>query len=100
MLTLFLAGVLLALAFGILAWRQTRSLPKRSAVHVLVILLLVGAALLIAFSYWGQYTLAGHRAFDEMDGLYPFVAGPFGTLLAGAAALIGWRAARRGRSAG
>src|SRR4051812_31044283 len=42
---------------------------------------IVGAAALAssvalgAFAYWGLYTSAGHRAYDEMDALYPAAAG-------------------------
>ncbi|WP_447753209.1 hypothetical protein [Sphingopyxis fribergensis] len=92
---LFFGGVLASIALGLLAWRQTRRPGNPGAARVIVAALLVFAALLIGFSFWGQYTLAGHHAFDEMDGLYPFVAGPLGTLLAAIAALIAWRARRR-----
>lgn len=95
---LFFSGLFLAVALGVLALRQTRALPRRSMTNILVSLLLVFAALLIAFAYWGQYTLAGLRAFDEMDGLYPFAAGPLGTLLTAAAAATGWFGRRRSRS--
>ena len=100
MLILFLIGVFLSIFLGVLAWRLTRTLPVRGIATILVRVLLLAAALLIGFAYWGQYTDAGHRAFDEMDGIYPFVAGPLGTLLAAAAALTGWLGSRRSRSAG
>jgi TRAP-type C4-dicarboxylate transport system permease small subunit len=97
---IFFAGVLLSLALGLFAWRQTRSLKNHGAARVAVSVLLLSAALLVGFAFWGQYTLAGGHAFDEMDGLYPFVAGPLGTLLAAVAALTGWFARRRSRPDG
>jgi hypothetical protein len=100
MLTLFLAGVFLSILFGVLAWRLTRTLPARGVTSTLVHIFLLAAALLIVFAYWGQYTALGHRAFDEMDGIYPFLAGPLGTLLAAAAVLAGWLGRRRSRSSG
>lgn len=100
MLILFLAGVTLAILLGVLARRLTRALPPLGITSILVHIFLLAAALLIGFAYWGQYTDAGHRAFDEMDGIYPFVAGPLGTMLAAAAALAGWLGKRRSRSAG
>lgn len=92
---LFFVGVLVSIALGLFAWRQMRQLVRPGAARVIVAALLLLAALLIGFSFWGQYTLAGQHAFDEMDGLYPFVAGPLGTLLAAIAALTAWLARRR-----
>jgi hypothetical protein len=89
---IFFAGVLLSLALGLFAWRQTRLLANHGGARVAVSVLLICAALLVGFAFWGQYTLAGGHAFDEMDGLYPFVAGPLGTLLAAVAALTASRA--------
>lgn len=100
MLTLFLAGAFLSVLLGVLALRLTRTLPARGVTSIFVHIFLLAAALLIAFAYWGQYTDPGHRAFDEMDGIYPFLAGPLGNLLAAAAALVGWLGKRRSRSAG
>lgn len=91
---LFIAGALVAIALSLFAWRQTRRLAKPGAPRVVVPALLLLAALLIGFAFWGQYTFSGARAFDEMDGLYPFVAGPLGTLLAAIAALTAWLARR------
>ena len=91
---LFFAGVLVSLGLGLFAWRQTRRLASQGATRVVVPALLLLATLLIGFAFWGQYTLAGQHAFDEMDGLYPFVAGPLGTLLAAIAALTAWLARR------
>lgn len=57
-----------------------------------IALLLLGCAGL-GFGWWGTYTVAGHRAYDEMDGIYPAVAGLFGGLLVGLSILvsvIGW----------
>ena len=90
-------GLLLAIALAIQALRQIRILPPRSAARVIVILLIAAAAALVAFAWWGQYAAAGRRAFDEMDGLYPFAAGVLGVLLTVAAALAAWWMARRGR---
>jgi len=92
---LFFAGVLVSLSLGLFAWRQTQRLARPDAGRVGVPALLLIAALLIGFAFWGQYTLAGQHAFDEMDGLYPFIAGPSGTLLAAIAALTAWIARRR-----
>jgi len=100
MLILFLAGVTLSVLLGVLARRLTRTLPPLGLTSILVNIFLLAAALLIGFAYWGQYTDAGHRAFDEMYGIYPFVAGPLGTMLAVAAAFAGWLGKRRSRSAG
>lgn len=94
---LFLVGVLVSLALGVLAWRQTRRIARPGAASVVVSALLLLAALLIGFAFWGQYSLAGQHAFDEMDGLYPFIAGPLGTLLAAIAALTAWLAGRRSK---
>lgn len=100
MLILFLAGVILSVLLGVLARRLTRTLPPLGLTSIFVHIFLFAAAILIGFAYWGQYTDAGHRAFDEMDGIYPFVAGPLGTMLAAAAAFAGWLGERRSRSAG
>ena len=97
---LFIAGVLLSVLLGALALRQTRALPKRGIANVLVHIFLLAAVLLLIFAYWGQYTAPGLRAFDEMDGIYPFVAEPLGTLLAAAAVLVGWLGRRRSGSSG
>ncbi len=78
----------------------TRTLPARSVTNILVHIFLLAAALLTVFAYWGQYIASGRRAFDDMDGIYPFLAGPLATLLAAAAALAGWLGRRRSRSAG
>ena len=93
---LFVVGVLVSIALGLFAWRQMRRLATRDAAHVVVPALLLLAVLLIGFAFWGQYTLAGQHAFDEMDGLFPFVAGPLGTMLAAIAAVTAGLA-RRGR---
>ena len=62
------------------------------------VLALVGLALAV-FGWWGIYTAAGMRRYDEMDGLIPFfagVAGLFLLVLAGIAALFAaWRSRRR-----
>lgn len=95
---LSVAGLLLAIALAILALRRIRTLPGASAAKTLIVLLVAAAVPLIGFAWWGQYTVAGHRAFDEMDALYPFSAGVLGVLLTIGAALAAWRAGRRIRS--
>lgn len=100
MLTLFLVLAFLSIVLGALASHQTRALPKRGIISILVHIILLAAALLIVFAFWGQYTTAGHRAFDEMDGIYPVAVAPLGTLLAAAAALAAWLGRRRAGSAG
>lgn len=47
----------------------------RYAPPVVPTILLVLAAGLGAFAYWGLLTDAGRQSFDEMDGMYPFYAG-------------------------
>jgi hypothetical protein len=61
------------------------------------IALLVIALPLEVFAYWGLFTEAGGRAFDEMAGLFPFYAGLLGAGLALCGALLWWVAARRAR---
>jgi len=39
------------------------------------LLLLIAAAVLGAFSIWGLFTKAGQHRYDEMDALYPALAG-------------------------
>lgn len=67
-----------------------------------VLLAAVGAALCV-FGWWGIYTAAGIRRYDEMDGLIPFFAGCAGLFLLAVAlilALVTWRrSARRTRAA-
>jgi hypothetical protein len=91
---LFFVGVLVSITLALFAWRQTPQLARSGAARVVVPTLLLLAALLVGFAFWGQYTLSGAHAFDEMDGLYPLIAGPLGTLLAAIAALIAWLARR------
>lgn len=63
--------------------------------RVVVALLLLSAAALGAFAWWGQYTVAGRTRYDEMDGLYPLGAGLLAGFLVLVAAGIGWLEARR-----
>ncbi|MBL8698516.1 MAG: hypothetical protein JNK67_09090 [Alphaproteobacteria bacterium] len=52
---------------------------------------------LAAFSWWGLFTVAGNRRFDEMDGLYPAGAGLLAAALLFASAvlvLLAWRRRR------
>jgi hypothetical protein len=61
-------------------------------VRALVPLLLVAGAGCFAFAYWGLKTPAGRRAFDEMAGIIPMVAGLVGAVFCVAAlALWLWR---------
>jgi len=54
--------------------------------------LLVVAAALFAFAYWGLKTPEGRRAYDEMAGIIPMAAGLAGVVLIVAAAAIWlWR---------
>lgn len=43
-------------------------------------LVLLIASGLTSFGWWGVYTQAGMRAFEEMDGLIPFYAGVLGVI--------------------
>jgi len=95
---LSVAGLLLAIALAILALRRIHTLPGANAAKMLVMLLVAAAVPLIGFAWWGQYTVAGHRAFDEMDALYPFSAGVLGVLLTVVAALAAWWTGRRAGS--
>lgn len=47
------------------------------------------ALLLAGFAYWGIFTSAGRTRFDEMDGIYPWLAGA-ASLLLFLSALIIW----------
>lgn len=44
-------------------------------------ILLALAVPLMIFAVWGMFTAAGRSRFDEMDGIYPLVAGVLGGLL-------------------
>jgi len=64
---------------------------------------IVGAAALAsslalgAFAYWGLYTSAGNRAYDEVDALYPAAAGALGLVLLAFALVALWLQRRAGR---
>jgi hypothetical protein len=62
--------------------------------RMLLMLLLVMAALLAAFAYWGIYTRAGRARFDEMDGIIPFTAGAVAVVMLLAAGVAGWLRSR------
>jgi hypothetical protein len=90
---LSIAWFAVAAASAVFAIR--RILPRPGAARIVVMALVVAAVPLILFAWWGQYTIAGHRAYDEMDGLYPFAAGALGLTLTIVAALAAWLATRR-----
>lgn len=92
---LAIGGAMMAAAFAILALCRIHMLS--GAARVLITFLIAAAVALIGFAYWGQYTVAGHRAFDEMDALYPFAAGVLGLVLTIVAALTAWWAGRRAK---
>jgi hypothetical protein len=51
-------------------------------------ILAVIGVLLGVFGWWGLFTRAGQRRFDEMDGLYPFIAGIVGIVVIVAAIVL------------
>ena len=57
--------------------------------------LAITSAALGAFCWWGLFTTAGQRRFDEMDGMYPFFAGVAAAIMAVSAAalflMLRWR---------
>lgn len=62
------------------------------------IVLAVIAIGLAVFGWWGVYTTAGNRRFDEMDGLIPLFAGVIAVVVFAVAmllAVLAWRAAGR-----
>ena len=61
----------------------SHGLPMR-----LIVVLLCAASVLFAFGGWGLWSAAGRRAFDEMDGLYPFFALVLAGVLLGVACVI------------
>ena len=52
----------------------------------LVLLLLGGASL--GFGWWGIYTLAGQRAYKNLDVIIPAVVGALGGVLVGVSVLL------------
>jgi len=70
-----------------------KSTRSRTAAAILAALLVAGLGSLV-FSWWVLNTQAGRSAFDEMAGMIPFAAGPFGLLLLLAAAIVWWRSGR------
>jgi hypothetical protein len=72
-------------------------------VKITALVLAVAGAALAVFGWWGIYTAAGMRRFDEMDGLIPFFAGVAGLFLLSVAAIIAlfavWRSRRKPRVA-
>jgi len=58
------------------------------------LVLILGAAALGTFFYWGVYTAAGRHQFDEMAGIIPYSAGLLAFILATVATvlfLIAWK---------
>ena len=59
------------------------------------LVLAIAAAALGVFCWWGLFTTAGQKRFDEMDGMYPFFAGVAAAITAVSAAalalMLRWR---------
>ena len=53
----------------------------------------------VGFGWWGVFTEAGNRSFDEMDGILPAVSGLLGIVMLGVAVILGVVAFLRGRAA-
>ena len=72
-------------------------------VKIAILILAVAGAALAVFGWWGIYTAAGMRRYDEMDGLIPFFAGVAGLFLLAVAAIVAlfalWRSRRKPRVA-
>lgn len=72
-------------------------------VKVAILVLAMAGAALALFGWWGIYTAAGMRRYDEMDGLIPFFAGVAGLFLLAVAAIVTlfalWRSRRKPRVA-
>lgn len=60
------------------------------------VLAIIGLALAV-FGWWGIYTAAGMRRYDEMDGLIPFFAGVAGFILLALGGIVALLAAWRSR---
>lgn len=41
---------------------------------IAVVLAIVLGLAMMAFGWWGQHSLSGRRKYDEMDGIYPWIA--------------------------
>jgi hypothetical protein len=48
-------------------------------------IILIAALILIGYGYWGAFTSAGNKVYDEMDAYYPFFM-----LIGGVILLITW----------
>ena len=64
---------------------------------IATVALAVAGAALGGFGWWGIYTAAGMRRYDEMDGLIPFFAGVAGLFLLAVAAVVALFAMGRSR---
>ena len=58
--------------------------------RAVVVALVIGSVALLAFAAWGMWTTTGRRRFDEMDGLYPMLAGALGAVMAAVAVVLAW----------
>lgn len=66
-------------------------MAQRTLAVASTVLALLGVTLGV-FGWWGLYTTAGSRHFDEMAGLIPFFAGIAGAITLLAATLLAiWR---------
>ena len=61
--------------------------------NTLAFILIIVAAVLGVFAWWGLATAGGRRQFDEMAGMIPFFAGVAAGVI-GLAAMVVWAIAR------
>ena len=97
---LFLALLLVpAVAFGTLGWWGTSTATGRrvAPMRLVAAMLLLAAIACGAFAWWGTSTVAGRARYDEMDALYPVLAGALAVLFVLLASGFGWLALRRAR---
>jgi hypothetical protein len=48
---------------------------------IAVVLAMVVGLAMMAFGWWGQRSEAGRRKYDEMDGIYPWIAMAVGGMI-------------------